>query len=146
MAADRRLHARQGASRCSGRCRCKIDRINQVLREQITGVRVIRAFIRTDYEQQRFETANADLTATALRVNRIFVVAFPALMAVMNLTSVAVLWFGGHLVDSGQMPIGNLTAFMQYILQILIVGDDGHRDGHPRAARRGQRRADRGGR
>ena len=98
----------------------KIDRINQVLREQITGVRVIRAFGRTQYEQQRFETANADLTSTALRVNRIFVIAFPALMAIMNLTTVAVLWFGGHLVDSGEMPIGNMTAFLMYIIQILF--------------------------
>ena len=98
----------------------KIDRINQVLREQITGVRVIRAFIRTPFEQRRFEAANADLTNTALRVNRIFVIAFPALAALMNLTTVAVLWFGGHLVDSGQMPIGNLTAFLQYIIQILM--------------------------
>jgi ATP-binding cassette, subfamily B, multidrug efflux pump len=98
----------------------KIDRINQVLREQIMGVRVIRAFVRTPYEQQRFEAANADLTSTALRVNRIFVVAFPSLMAVMNLTTLAVLWFGGHLVDSGQMPIGNLTAFLMYILLILM--------------------------
>ena len=98
----------------------KIDKINQVLREQIMGVRVIRAFIRNDYERQRFETANADLTTTALRVNRLFVLAFPALMGVMNLTTIAVLWFGGHLVDSGQMPIGNLTAFLMYILQILM--------------------------
>jgi ATP-binding cassette, subfamily B, multidrug efflux pump len=98
----------------------KIDRINQVLREQIMGVRVIRAFNRTDYERARFETANADLTATALRVNRIFVVAFPALMAVMNLTTVAVLWFGGHLVDNGSMSIGNLTAFMMYMIQVLF--------------------------
>lgn len=98
----------------------KIDRINQVLREQIMGVRVIRAFNRTDYERARFETANADLTLTALRVNRIFVVAFPALMAVMNLTTVAVLWFGGHLVDNGSMSIGNLTAFMMYMIQILF--------------------------
>jgi len=98
----------------------KIDRINQVLREQIMGVRVIRAFNRTDYERARFETANADLTTTALRVNRIFVVAFPALMAVMNLTSVAVLWFGGRLVDNGSMSIGNLTAFMMYMIQILF--------------------------
>jgi ABC-type multidrug transport system fused ATPase/permease subunit len=98
----------------------KIDRINQVLREQITGVRVIRAFVRSTYEEHRFESANADLTATALRVNRIFVLAMPALMAVMNLSSVAVLWFGGHLVDSGSMPIGNLTAFLAYILQILL--------------------------
>ena len=98
----------------------KIDRINQVLREQITGVRVIRAFIRTPFEQRRFEAANADLTDTALRVNRIFVITFPAVMAVMNLTSVAVLWFGAHLIDSGQMPIGNLTAFLQYVMQILM--------------------------
>jgi ATP-binding cassette subfamily B multidrug efflux pump len=98
----------------------KIDRITQVLREQITGVRVIRAFRRTEYEQKRFEAANADLTSTALRVNRIFVLAFPALMVIMNLTTVAVLWFGGHLVDSGQMPIGNMTAFLMYIIQILF--------------------------
>jgi ATP-binding cassette subfamily B multidrug efflux pump len=99
----------------------KIDRINQVLREQITGIRVIRAFVQTSYEQQRFETANADLTSTALRVNRIFVLAMPALMGIMNLSTVAVLWFGGRLVDSGQMPIGNLTAFLMYLLQILVA-------------------------
>jgi ATP-binding cassette subfamily B protein len=98
----------------------KIDRINQVLREQIMGVRVIRAFIREGYEERRFESANYDLTSTALRVNRIFVLAFPAVLVVMNLTTVAVLWFGGHLVDSGQMPIGNMTAFLQYIMQILF--------------------------
>jgi ATP-binding cassette, subfamily B, multidrug efflux pump len=98
----------------------KIDRINQVLREQITGVRVIRAFVREDYESSRFEEANYDLTATSLRVNRLFVIAFPAVLAVMNMTTVAILWFGGHLVDSGQLSIGNLTAFMQYALQILF--------------------------
>ncbi len=98
----------------------KIDRINQVLREQIMGVRVIRAFIRADFESRRFDEANYDLTSTALRVNRIFVLAFPAVMAVMNLTTVAILWFGGHLVDSGEMPIGNLTAFLMYIMQILM--------------------------
>lgn len=98
----------------------KIDRINQVMREQIMGVRVIRAFIRTDFEERRFEDANYDLTSTALRVNRLFVLAFPAVMMVLNLTTVAVLWFGGHLVDSGQMPIGNMTAFLMYIMQILM--------------------------
>ncbi|HEY6115756.1 MAG TPA: ABC transporter ATP-binding protein [Candidatus Dormibacteraeota bacterium] len=98
----------------------KIDRINQVLREQITGVRVIRAFVREDYESSRFEESNHDLTATSLRVNRLFVIAFPAVLAVMNITTVAILWFGGHLVDSGQLSIGNLTAFMQYALQILF--------------------------
>ena len=99
----------------------KIDRINQVLREQITGVRVIRAFIREDLESRRFEEANYDLTATALRVNRLFAIAFPAVLLVMNLTTIAILWFGGHLVDSGQLSIGNLTAFMQYALQILFA-------------------------
>jgi len=98
----------------------KIDRINQVLREQITGVRVIRAFVRNRSEAERFGAANADLTATALRVNRIFTLAMPALMAILNLSSVAVLWFGGRLVSEGSMPIGNLTAFLAYILQILL--------------------------
>ena len=98
----------------------KIDRINQVLREQITGVRVIRAFVRGQAEARRFDGANADLTATALRVNRIFALAMPALMAILNLSSVAVLWFGGRLVSDGSMPIGNLTAFLTYILQILL--------------------------
>jgi ABC-type multidrug transport system fused ATPase/permease subunit len=99
----------------------KIDRINQVLREQITGVRVIRAFLRVPAEQRRFGGANADLTATALRVNRIFALALPTLMAILNLSSVAVLWFGGRLVNEGSMPIGNLTAFLTYIMQILIA-------------------------
>ena len=99
----------------------KIDRINLVLREQITGVRVIRAFVRTGAEAERFSEANADLTSTALRVNRIFALTLPALMAILNLCSVAVLWFGGHLVSEGSMPIGNLTAFLTYILQILMA-------------------------
>jgi ATP-binding cassette, subfamily B, multidrug efflux pump len=99
----------------------KIDRINQVLREQITGVRVIRAFNRTAYEKERFQGANADLTNTALRVNRIFALALPALLAIMNMSSVAVVWFGAHLIDSGQMPVGNLIAFLAYILQIFFA-------------------------
>ena len=99
----------------------RIDRINQLLREQITGVRVIRAFDRTNSEQERFEIANAELTETALRVNRVFALAMPSLMGVLNLSSVAVLWFGGHLISSGQMPIGNLTAYLSYILQILMA-------------------------
>jgi ATP-binding cassette subfamily B protein len=99
----------------------KIDRITEVLREQITGVRVIRAFNRIPYERDRFEAANADLTSTALRVNRIFALALPMLLAIMNLSSVAVVWFGGHLIDSGQMPVGNLIAFLAYILQIMFA-------------------------
>ena len=99
----------------------KLDRINEVLREQITGVRVIRAFVRGSSEAERFSTANRQLTATALRVNRIFALTLPAMMAILNLSSVAVLWFGGHLVNDGSMPIGNLTAFLAYILQILMA-------------------------
>jgi ATP-binding cassette subfamily B multidrug efflux pump len=99
----------------------RVDKITEVLREQIMGVRVVRAFIRTQSEQRRFDRANGDLTATALRVNRIFALAMPSLLGIMNLSTVAVLWFGGHLVDSGEMPIGNLTAFLMYIFQILFA-------------------------
>jgi len=99
----------------------RIDRINQVLREQITGVRVVRAFVRMEHERTRFARANVDLTATALRVNRIFTVAMPAMLGIFNLSSVAVLWFGGHLIASGSMPIGNLTAFLTYLMQILMA-------------------------
>ena len=99
----------------------RIDRINQVLREQITGVRVIRAFVRAGFERDRFEAANHDLTATALSVTRIFALAMPSIMVILNLSSVAVIWFGGHLVDSGGMPIGNLTAFLTYLMLILMA-------------------------
>jgi ATP-binding cassette subfamily B protein len=98
----------------------KIDRINRVLREQITGVRVIRAFVRNETEGERFSEANADLTSTALRVNRVFALTMPSIMVIMNLSSVAVLWFGGRLVSEGSFPIGNLTAFLTYIVQILF--------------------------
>jgi ATP-binding cassette subfamily B protein len=99
----------------------KIDKVSQVLREQITGVRVIRAFVAGAAEGRRFADANADLTATTLRVNQVFAVALPTLMAILNLSSVAVLWFGGRLVSEGRLPIGNLTAFLTYILQILMA-------------------------
>jgi len=99
----------------------KIDRINEVLREQITGVRVIRAFVRDRVEADRFATANASLTDTALRVNRLFALALPAMLTILNLSSVAVLWFGGRLASEGSMPIGNLTAFLTYIMQILMA-------------------------
>jgi len=99
----------------------KIDRINQVMRETLAGVRVIRAFVRTDYEEQRFDEANHDLFETALSVNRLFAIMMPTLMAIMNLTTVAVLWFGASRVDSGEMSIGSLTAFLQYIIQILFA-------------------------
>jgi ATP-binding cassette subfamily B protein len=97
----------------------KIDKINQVLREQITGVRVIRAFNRMPDERDRFELANQMLTSTGLRVNRMFALGLPVLMLIMNLSSVAIVWFGGHLIDGGQMPVGNLFAFLAYIMQIF---------------------------
>ena len=99
----------------------KLDRINLVMRETLAGVRVIRAFVRTRHEEARFEEANHDLTDTALRVNRLFAITLPALLAILNLSTVAVLWFGAFRVASGEMPIGNLTAFMQYIAQILFA-------------------------
>ncbi len=99
----------------------RIDRINQVMRETLAGIRVIRAFVRTDYEERRFEGANRELFDTALSVNRLFAIMMPTLMAIMNLTTVGVLWFGAIRVDSGGMPIGNLTAFLQYIIQVLFA-------------------------
>jgi len=98
----------------------KLDRINQVMRETLTGMRVIRAFARTDYEERRFDEANRDLTATSLRVTRLFALMFPALMVILNFSTVAVMYFGGRRVASGDMPIGNLTAFLMYLMQILI--------------------------
>jgi ATP-binding cassette, subfamily B, multidrug efflux pump len=97
----------------------RIDKINQVMREQITGVRVIRAFNRRDCERDRFETANWALTSTGLRVNRMFALTLPVLMLIMNLSSVAIVWFGGHLIGNGSMPVGNLFAFLAYIMQIF---------------------------
>ena len=98
----------------------KIDRINQVMRETLSGIRVIRAFVRTEHEEQRFDAANRDLTRTALSVNRIFAVMIPTLMGIFNVSTVAIMWFGSIRVDSGAMPIGNLTAFLMYIMQILM--------------------------
>ncbi len=97
----------------------KIDRINLVLREQISGIRVIRAFVKTKFEEERFAETNTDLMNTSLSVTRTFAIMFPSLMLIMNLSSVAVIYFGGKLVDTGSMPIGNLTAFLAYIMQIL---------------------------
>jgi ATP-binding cassette subfamily B protein len=99
----------------------KVDRINLVMRETLSGVRVIRAFVRTRHEEARFDEASRDLMETGLRVNRLFAITLPALMLIMNLSSVAVLWLGAYRVDSGAMPIGNLTAFLQYIMQILFA-------------------------
>ena len=97
----------------------KIDRINLVLREQIAGVRVIRAFVKTRQEESRFADASLDLMRTQLRVTRTFAVMFPSLSMILNLSSVAVIWFGGNLIQSGNLQIGNMTAFLSYIMLIL---------------------------
>jgi ATP-binding cassette, subfamily B, multidrug efflux pump len=99
----------------------KIDRINQVMRETLSGVRVIRAFVRTRHEEQRFEVASRDLFNTQLSVTRLFAVTIPVMTLILNLSTVAVLWFGGHRVETGELSIGNLTAFLQYLLQILFA-------------------------
>ncbi|HEY3316715.1 MAG TPA: ABC transporter ATP-binding protein [Bacillota bacterium] len=98
----------------------KLDKLNRVLREGLTGIRVVRAFDRVDFEKRRFEEANRDLTDTAIRVNRIIAVLFPVLMLVMNLTSVAIVWFGGIRIDSGHMQLGDMMAFIQYAMQIMF--------------------------
>ncbi len=98
----------------------KVDKVNGVLRENLAGIRVIRAFVRTSHEEERFAEANADLTDTALKVTRLFALIMPTLMLIMNLTIVATIWFGGHLIADDSMPIGNLFAFQAYIMQILM--------------------------
>ena len=97
----------------------KIDRINLVLREQIAGVRVIRAFVKTRQEESRFADASLDLMQTQLRVTRTFALMFPSLSMILNLSSVAVIWFGAKLINSGNLQIGNMTAFLSYIMLIL---------------------------
>jgi ATP-binding cassette subfamily B multidrug efflux pump len=98
----------------------RIDAVNRVLREQITGIRVVRAFVREPYEVQRFGDANAEVTRTALRVGRLQSLMFPTVMLVVNFSSVSVLWFGGHLIDDGSMQVGSLTAYLSYLMQILM--------------------------
>ncbi|MEV0068764.1 MULTISPECIES: ABC transporter ATP-binding protein [unclassified Amycolatopsis] len=98
----------------------RIDKINQVMREQIMGIRVIRAFVRDERERERFGQANDELLTVSLRVGRLMALMFPTVMLVVNVSSVAVLWFGGHRIESGSMQIGALTAFLAYLLQILM--------------------------
>ena len=97
----------------------KIDKINLIIREQIAGIRVIRAFVKRDAEEKRFALASADLMETGLKVTRSFAIMFPLLTLILNLSSVAVIWFGGKLIDNGSMQIGSLTAFLAYLMQIL---------------------------
>jgi ATP-binding cassette, subfamily B, multidrug efflux pump len=98
----------------------RIDKVNRVMREQIAGIRVIRAFVRDDLEQARYGEANDELTDVSLRVGKLMALMFPVVLLVVNLSSVAVLWFGAHRIDSGAMQVGALTAFLSYLMQILM--------------------------
>ncbi|MBZ2409651.1 ABC transporter ATP-binding protein [Streptomyces albidoflavus] len=98
----------------------RLDTVNRVLREQITGNRVIRAFVRDRYETERFGRANTDLTEVSLGTGRLLALMFPLVMLVVNLSSLAVVWFGAHRIDSGAMEIGSLTAFLAYLMQIVM--------------------------
>jgi ATP-binding cassette subfamily B protein len=99
----------------------RIDEVNRLLREQITGVRVVRAFVRERHETERFAVANNELTAVAIRAGRWLALLFPVVMLILNISSVGVLWFGGHRVDNGEMQVGQLTAFLAYLVQILMA-------------------------
>lgn len=99
----------------------KLDSVNRVLREQITGNRVIRAFVRDEYEKGRFKEANTELTGLQLATGRLMSLMFPTVMTVVNLSSIAVVWFGAHRIDSGGMQIGALTAFLSYLMQIVMA-------------------------
>jgi ATP-binding cassette, subfamily B, multidrug efflux pump len=99
----------------------RIDRVNQVLREQISGVRVIRAFVRDDFERSRFAVANEDLFTVGLGVGRLMGLMFPSVILVIQLASIATLWFGGHLINDGSMQVGSLTAFLSYLVQVLMA-------------------------
>ena len=103
------------------RMQAKLDNINGLLREQIAGIRVVRAFGREDYEAERFTDANHQITRLSLNIGRVFVTMFPVIMLILNLATAAVLWFGGHRVDEGLVEVGSLTAFMQYLMQILMA-------------------------
>ncbi|MFF3910080.1 ABC transporter ATP-binding protein [Streptomyces sp. NPDC001848] len=98
----------------------RLDTVNRVLREQISGNRVIRAFVRDEYEKDRFKGSNTELTEVSLATGRTLALMFPIVMTVVNLSSIAVVWFGAHRIDSGGMQIGDLTAFLAYLMQIVM--------------------------
>ncbi|MGW7284460.1 ABC transporter ATP-binding protein [Streptomyces sp. NPDC054847] len=99
----------------------RLDTVNRVLREQITGNRVIRAFVRDEYEKGRFREANKDLTDVSMSTGRLMALMFPTVMTVVNVSSVAVVWFGAQRIDSGAIQIGALTAFLAYLMQIVMA-------------------------
>ncbi|MDQ0767572.1 ATP-binding cassette subfamily B multidrug efflux pump [Pseudarthrobacter defluvii] len=98
----------------------RIDTVNRVLREQLTGIRVVRAFVREDMETERFAGANTDVTDVALRAGRLMALMFPTVMLVLNVSSVAVIWFGAFRIEDGSMQVGTLIAFLSYLMQILM--------------------------
>jgi ATP-binding cassette subfamily B protein len=98
----------------------RLDGVNRVLREQLTGLRVIRAFVKDGHERDRFAVANGELTDISTRYGRLMAIMFPLVFATVNISSIAVIWFGAHRIDSGGMQIGALTAFIQYLMQILM--------------------------
>src|SRR6478609_7147083 len=104
-----------------GRMQTSLDGVNRVMREQITGIRVVRAFVREEHEEARFADANGQLTNAGLRVGRLMALVFPIVMLIFNLSTVAVMWFGAHRIASGEMQIGELTAFLSYLVQILMA-------------------------
>ena len=99
----------------------RIDQVNRVLREQLSGIRVVRAFVREPVETERFAQANADVTETALRAGRLFALMFPIVMLILNVSSVAVLWLGAYRIEEGSLQVGSLIAFLSYIIQILMA-------------------------
>ncbi len=99
----------------------RIDKVNSVLREQITGIRVVRAFVREPKEAERFAAANADVTETALRAGRLMSAMFPTVLLLINLSSVAVLWIGANFVNEGELQVGSLIAYLSYLIQILFA-------------------------
>ena len=99
----------------------RIDTVNRVLREQLTGIRVVRAFVREDVETRRFGRANTDVTNTALQAGRLMALMFPVVMLVLNVSSVAVIWFGAFRIEDGSMQVGTLIAFLSYLMQILMA-------------------------
>ena len=99
----------------------RIDRVNRVLREQITGIRVVRAFVREPQERVRFAEANADLTETSLRTGRLMAGMFPTVMFIINASSIAVLWIGANRIEAGQLELGSLVAYLTYLIQILMA-------------------------
>ncbi|GGF02046.1 ABC transporter ATP-binding protein [Mycetocola zhadangensis] len=99
----------------------RIDRVNQVMREQLTGIRVVRAFVRENEETARFERANDELTDVGLRVGRLMALMFPIVMLILNVSSIAVLWFGAFRIEDGSMQVGTVMAFLQYLMQILMA-------------------------